>query len=220
MSLNKRKKKKNCNFFYDFVKVTGAIPMALWFRVKVVYEGGGKKPNLRKGMLVTANHNSMLDPIIVHCALWKRRISCLATTNLYDTKLKSWFFSHIHCIPVDKQNFSMDSFHAVCENLRSDKAVLIFPEGGLNGGGGEAGMLALKSGAVLMAYQANAPILPLYILPRKKWFHRTVVLMGEPINVRDLCGERPSMTDLNRVSEILRQRELELKDKYEKENNK
>ena len=38
--------------------------------------------------------------------------------------------------------------------------------------------------------------------------------------VRALCGERPSMADLNKVSEILRQRELELKDKYEKENNK
>ena len=71
-----------------------------------------------------------------------------------------------------------------------------------------------------MAYQADAPILPLYIMPRKKWYHRTVVLMGEPISVRALCGERPSMADLNKVSEILRQRELELKEKYEKENNK
>ena len=221
MSLKQgKKKKKQCNFLYDFVKITGALPMLIWLRVKTVYEGKGKKPSLRKGMLITANHNSMLDPIIVHCALWKRRINCLATTDLYNTKLKKWFFTNINCIPVDKQNFSMDSFHTVCDNLKEEKAVLIFPEGGLNGGGGEGGMLALKSGAVLMAYQADAPILPLYIMPRKKWYHRTVVLMGEPISVRALCGERPSMADLNKVSEILRQRELELKDKYEKENNK
>ena len=38
----------------------------------------------------------------------------------------------MHCIQVDKENFSMDSFHEVIRRLKDDKVVLIFPEGQVN----------------------------------------------------------------------------------------
>ena len=75
-------------------------------------------------------------------------------------------------------------------------------------------MLAFKSGASLMAYQANVPVLPVYLVKNEKKLSRRVVLVGDPVYVRAESGERPSIKDLNRISDVLRQRELELVEKY------
>ncbi len=164
--------------------------------------------------MISSNHIGFLDPVLLHCVFWRRRLNVLATTDLYNTKAKKWFFEHAHCIPVDKKNFSMNSFHAVCDRLQEGKAVLIFPEGQVNGSEDKA-MQAFKSGAVLMAHRANAPILPVCILPLDKWYSRRVVLVGDPVYVRDVAGERPSMLQIEQVSNLLRQTEIELKSKYE-----
>ena len=210
----KQPKKKRTNYFlYDFVKITGAIPALIWMRPKVIYLGSQeKRQNVKGGVLISANHNSFTDPILIHCAFWKRRLHCLATKDLYTTKLKSFFFRHMKCIQVDKENFSMDSFHRVVDDLKEGKAVVIFPEGQVNTDNKQ--MLAFKSGASLMAYQANVPVLPVYLVKNEKKLSRRVVLVGDPVYVRAESGERPSIKDLNRISDVLRQRELELVEKY------
>ena len=115
---------------------------------------------------------------------------------------------------VDKENFSVDSFHAVCDRLQEDKAVVIFPEGQVNRTSEE--MLGFKSGAVLMAFKSKKPILPICIIKTQKWYQRHVMLVGDPIDVRAICGERPSMADFKRASDYLREKEMELMNYYNK----
>lgn len=210
---NKKPRKKPFeNFFYDFVKVTGAIPAMLWLRPKVYYPHGNPKP--KGSVLISANHRSLLDPIIVHMAFTRRRLNCLATKDLFNTKLKASFFTKMHCIIVDKENFSLSSFHAVVNNLKAGKAVVIFPEGQVNFDNPDA-ILAFKSGAVLMAQKAGAPILPVYIARRKKWYHRQRIVVGSPVDIKSLMGAIPSMQEMNTVSETLREKELELREYFE-----
>lgn len=199
----KKIKKKKCQFLFDFVKITGAIPALCWLRPKVV-KLAKKKESKPKGVLVCSNHIGWLDPVILHCVFWYRRLHCLTMKELFNNKLKNFFFRRMNCIPVDRHNFSMESFHDVCDSLKDGKAVLIFPEGKINVEKKES-TSAYKSGAVLMAYQSNVPILPVCVLPIKKWYNRRVVLVGDLVDVRNICGERPSLDKINYVTKRLQE---------------
>ena len=206
-----RKSRPVGNFWYDFVKITGLIPGLIWIRPKVIYTGG-KCP--RGGVLISSNHPTFLDPIILLASIRNRRLHSLATTDLFSNKLKTFMFSRMHCIPVDKNNFSMTTFHEVVDRLKAGKAVVIFPEGQVNRGGGQE-IRAFKSGAILMAHRASAPVLPVYIVRREKWYHPQYVVVGEPFDVRAAVGLIPTMEQVDRVCEQLREKELELKRYYE-----
>ncbi len=215
------KKKIGKYFWYDFVKITGAPSALLWTRPKVYGLNGKKPPKIKGGVLVSSNHISFEDPIIVLCVFWYRRLFSLATKDLYKNKLLEIMFGCMHCIQVDKGNFSMKSLHAVFEYLSEDKAVLIFPEGRVNLQ--DTQMSSFKSGAVLMAHRTKKPILPIYLVKPKKWYHRREIIIGEPFDVADSLGDYPTMQDMARVSDELRQKELELCEYYNnisKEKNK
>ena len=208
---NTPRKRPEGNFWYDFVKVTGMLPCFLWIRPKVIRKSG-KCP--RGGVLISSNHPTFLDPIILLTAICERRLHSLATTDLFSSKFKSFMFTQMHCIPVDKNNFSMTTFHEVVTRLKDGKAVVVFPEGQVNRGGGQD-IRAFKSGAILMAHRAGAPILPVYIVRREKWYKPQYVVTGEPFDVRATVGPIPTMEQVDKVCEILREKELELKQYFE-----
>lgn len=215
-SKNQKKKRPFYSFFYnfcyDFVRLTGAIPMYIFLRPKIYHPYKTKTPKGK--MLVSANHRSFLDPVLVHIAIPTRRMHSLATDNLFDTKLKSAFFSKMHCIKVDKENFSLSSMHTVISRLQDDKAVIIFPEGSISRDDNDL-VRTFKSGAVLMAHRAGAPIVPMYIPKHQKWYHRYRVIVGKPFDVRAELGKMPTLEQLNNASETLRKIEVELREYYE-----
>jgi len=208
----KRKFRPFYNFCYDFVKVTGLPGALLWLRPKLHYPEG--KPKKTGPLMVISNHPTWIDPILVQVAFPFRRMNSLATKDLFGTEAKLRFFTLMHCIIVDKENFSLSSFHEVVSRLEEGKLVLIFPEGHVNVDG-TAKMDAFKSGAVLMAHRAGAPILPMYIVKRKKWYQRQHIVMGQPVDVAGLLGKMPSMQALNQVNDLLREKEESLKSCFE-----
>ena len=199
------------NFWYDFVKVTGFLPTLLWIRPKVIRRSG-KCP--KGGVLISSNHPTFLDPIILLASIRERRLHSMATTDLFSSRFKAFMFSRMHCIPVDKNNFSMTTFHEVVDRLKNGKAVVVFPEGQVNRDGGQE-IRAFKSGVILMAHRANAPVLPVYIVRREKWYKPQYVITGEPFDVRAAIGLIPTMEQVDKVCEILREKELELKRYFE-----
>lgn len=211
MKEKKGKKKLFSNFYIDFVKATGGLPVLLYLRPKIHRPFKTKVP--RGGVLVSANHRSYLDPISVYVTFPWRRVHLMATKDLFDTKMKRAFFTRMHCIEVDKDNFSVSAFHDVVDRLKSGKTVGIFPEGRVNRD--KDNLLVFKSGAVLMAHTAGAPILPIYIAERDKWYRRQHIVIGEPINVRELVGPVPTLDQLNEVSESLRKMEYSLREYFE-----
>ncbi len=214
---NATKKKRECDFFYNFVKITGAIPALLWARQKVYHISEGqliKRKKVKGRVLICSNHIGFTDPLFLNCVFWYRRVYFLAMQELFNTKLKRFFFNAVKCIPVDRSNFSMATFHAVTDRLKNGKAVLIFPEGQVNRNENE--ILAFKSGAVLMATTSNAPVLPVYIVKREKWYQRGIVLIGDPVDFTALYGARPSMQSMREASEYLHNKEEELMLYYNK----
>ena len=204
------KKNKRSHFVYDFIKITGLPSLAIWLRPKVIRAGENTK--LSGGYMVFANHCSFIDPLLIHCLFFKRRVYSLATKDFYATRFKRLICKYMLCIQVDKENFSVDSFHEVVRLLKAGKVVSIFPEGRVSLG--SENVHTFKSGVVLMAYTAGVPILPVYLLPCKKWYSRRVAVIGDPINVREMCGKRPSTADFENISRYLQEKEMELQRYY------
>ena len=59
--------------------------------------------------------------------------------------------------------------------LKGQEKLLIFPEGTRHEEIGEG-----KTGAAMMAIRTGVPILPVYISPERRHFHRTRVYIGKP----------------------------------------
>lgn len=214
----KPKKIKENNFFLDFVRFTGCIPALLWTRPKVHYMGDKKKSRPKKGVLIASNHVTFIDPIALYCVFWYRRVHFLATKDLYKNRWFGWMLTAVGCIQVDKENFSMMSLHETVDRLKAGKAILIFPEGQVNNGQQET--LSFKSGTVLMAKLGNVPVLPIHIVRPEKRFSRYHVVIGEPVDVAGMCSRFPTVEELQKVSDHLRDQELLLKSYYEEKLNK
>lgn len=210
---NKKKTPPFYNFCYDFVKITGILPAIIWMRPKFHYPFG--KPKTKGGLMVISNHPTFIDPITVQLSFPFRRLHSLATKDIFSNPVKKTLFTLMHCIIVDKDNFSMSSFREVVGHLEADRAVVIFPEGRVNRNSDTEPLLAFKSGAVIMAHKAGVPILPMYIVKNEKWYHRQHIVFGQTIDPLEMLGRMPNMQELNMVTELLKEKEEKLREYYE-----
>ena len=208
-----KKKRKNPfrYFVYDFVKWTGALPVVIWLRLKCYYENKNAKKKVKGGAVICANHLGFIDPVILNVKMWYRRLNMVATKYLFDTKAKARFFRSILCIEIDKENISVDAFKEIINRLKDNRIVTIFPEGHINHNAKENTMDPFKSGVILMAMQANVPIIPMHIIKREKWWQRQKLIVGEPIYLPE---GKMNLMQIQEYSEKLRNKELELLEVY------
>ena len=200
---------------FDIFKWSG-WPFLFIFRIKKVYETPKAKKMLKGGALVISNHLLYSDPMVLHCVYWYRRLYFVVMKELASTKFKAWFYKNCGCIPVDRERFSLSSFRTIVQILEGGNVIGIFPAGHVTLKNDNP-MLAFKSGAVMMAYQANVPIVPTYRELRKSAWHRQRVVIGEPINLKEKFGENLSMKEIEQITEYLYQKEIELKKIYHEE---
>lgn len=215
----KNKKKKRNYLLLQIVKFLG-LPLMLWMRPKIFSIGNTRPKDVKKGAILACNHTSMNDVVFCYGVFWHRIIHSVATTDLYKNKFITFFLNQGQCIPVNRDNFSMRCFHEVKELLLKEKLVLIFPEGKINTKKEEEDMLPFKSGVILMAHSTGKPIIPMYIVKGKKWYNRWYGVLGDPVDVRGICGPIPSLDKVNQVSVLLREKETELKEFYERSRKK
>ncbi len=213
MNGKKRKRAKLFAWKYLFLDVARALAapsVFLFLRPKWLYESDAAKRPVRGAAVVITNHDSFLDPMYVMVALWYRRTRFVATKDLYAHRTLAFFLNLVRCIEVDKQNFNFSTFRKVSEALDEGEVVTIFPEGSINDGSKDP-VRVFKSGAVLMAQKAGAPIVPIYIDRRPHWYNRQRYMVGEPIAMQNASGARATLMDINRLTEELYQKELKLK---------
>ena len=210
-SKKRSKDVKEYTFFLDFIKVTGSVTAFIWKRPKICYAGDKKASLVKDGVLIASNHVTWTDPIMLYCVFWRRRLRFWATKDLFQKPLVNFLFRSAGCIPIDKDNFNMATLRHSVDLLKNGKALLIFPEGEVNQQGET---LSFKSGIVLMSQLSGAPIQPVFLVRPKKWYHRNVAIVGEPIDVRGMCSRFPTVDELQTVSEKVRERELALEEHY------
>lgn len=178
------------------------LPVLLMYRVKAVTPEGKPYRNfVRGGAVVAANHTSFADPFIVGASFWYRRMYFLVAEIVMQGALRRWLLKGVGAIEINRNEADIEAMNKAIAVLREGRILTVFPQGGIHR---EAEMCAIKSGAVLMALRSGTPIVPMYIHPRKHWYQRQRVVIGEAIDPKVLvCGKFPSTADIQRVTEKL-----------------
>lgn len=196
-------------FMHDFIKLTGAIPTLLYFRPKRIYVSEEAKKKIKGGAIVISNHIGMSDPICIQLGIWYRRHRFICKKEICESGYRFWFRCFLS-IPIDSGNFSMQTFKTIVDELQKGHLVSMFPEGQIYEGNGEMG--AFKSGAVLMALQGKAPIVPVYLQKRKSAFSRQKIVIGEAVDIRKIYSEHPKMSQIEEITRMLQKEEERMKD--------
>ena len=106
---------------------------------------------------------------------------------------------------------SMNSLRTIVSELKAGHVVSMFPEGHISEDENKR-MGSFKSGMVLMAMQGKSPIIPIYIKPKEHFYSRVVMAIGEPVDVCSILGNRPSLSAIDGVSAIIKEKEEKLKE--------
>lgn len=181
---------------YWIVKIFGTPIFYILFRPKYI-----NKNNIPKNgpVVLAGNHKSNFDCASLVCST-NRVVHFLAKKELLDTKLK-FFFKGMGIIPVDRKNKNPEALKEAIRNLNNNKVIGIFPEGTTNKTNNI--IMPFKYGAVKMASEANAYIVPFSITGEYKFFGKLKITFGEAYKVsKDLEKENDIL--MNKVTSLIK----------------
>ena len=154
------------------------IPFVLIFPIKRV----GKK-NLKelkgKNYIISCNHTSMLDPIMIDVKFAKK-YRYLAKKELFEKKFIGACLRQFGGVPVDRSNPDPKAIKEIFRFIQQGKKIAIFPQGTraktIHVEEGSA-----KEGVAMFAIRTNTPVVPMMFDKKIKAFRRTKLYIGAPI---------------------------------------
>lgn len=147
-------------FVYWFLRGVALVVSKLLWRVS--FEGEENIPVPTSGaLIIAANHQTYIDPVWISIPI-RHRLLFLAWDRAFTWPVLGRLIRYLGAVPVNTANGrSAGSWRAALTALRSGDAVLIFPEGARAFADGR--LLDFKPGAVRMAIEAGAPVLPVTV---------------------------------------------------------
>jgi 1-acyl-sn-glycerol-3-phosphate acyltransferase len=109
--------------------------------------------------LLLSNHQSFLDPIVAGVSA-RRPLCYLARSGLFRLGPLSWLMRSLHAVPINQEGFAREGLQTVLQQLQSERAVLVFPEGERTHDGK---MQPLRPGVHLLIKRIDMPIVPVGI---------------------------------------------------------
>jgi 1-acyl-sn-glycerol-3-phosphate acyltransferase len=141
---------------WKYLQIIARIFTTLLFQLKTY---GRENVPRSGGVLLVANHQSYLDPVLVGVHLY-RPISYLAKSELFENRYFSWFVRTLNAFPVRQGEGDIGAVKEVIRRLEQGYAVNIFPEGSRT----EDGEIApLEKGVALIVRRAGVPVVPVAI---------------------------------------------------------
>ncbi len=170
------------------------------YRIKKIYLGDKEKIKaVKDGAVLAANHAGFSGPMVLNTAFWYRRVHFVVGEIAMAGKIKSTLMKGAGCIRLDRNVTDLSAIKQCVQVLKDGYYLEMFPQGGITD---EAS--SFKSGAMLIATQADVPILPMYIVKREKWWQRYQLVIADPFYWRDYCDKkRPGMKDIERMTKLL-----------------
>ncbi len=201
------KKGKHIN---PFLNVLRCLVIPVFFLLKPFRFFGDKKvPD--GACIFISNHYRMLDPVYPASLTWEQ-IHFVAKKEVVEHPFLGFFTKYAKVIGVNRDGNDARGLLDCFKCLKNGEKICIYPEGTRNKTEGE--MLPFHSGAAVMAIKCKAPILPIVIYSKPKFFRCTHVLLGEPIDLSEYCGKKLTEEEIAGVDELLRQRMIEMRDRH------
>jgi 1-acyl-sn-glycerol-3-phosphate acyltransferase len=148
---------------------------------------------LSGGVIIAANHQSYLDPVLVGSQL-RRPLSFLAKSELFENRYFGWLIRNLNAFPVRQGEGDVGAVKETIRRLQEGHALTIFPEGSRSPDGE---LQPIQPGIALIVRRAGVPVVPCVIdgsfaawprhqkLPRP---HPIRVKFGPAMQLADLKG--------------------------------
>lgn len=163
------------NRFYMLVCTVAAPVIHLLFPVSV---SGLENLNREQSVVFCANHASAWDPILLCLALPRRMpIRIMAKKELMEKPVIGWFLKKLGVFGVDRGHSDLNAVKTAIQTVRNGGNLLVFPEGTRVE---RAGQVRAKGGVVMIAMRTGAVLLPVFVGGKKRLFHRTHIVFGQP----------------------------------------
>ena len=170
------------------------------------------RENIPKGsVVICANHAHGNDPFyIVYSFPFWDKIRIMAKEEIRHLPVVGRLLDFLGiAIWVKRGKSDMGALKLSMKTLKKGEKLLIFPEGTRHDEIGEG-----KTGAALMAIRAKVPVLPVYIDPERRHFHRVKVYFGKPF--QPFTEERkPTAEDYQAATEVIMDKIKEIRDHRE-----
>lgn len=201
------------HFMMDFGRLTCCLPARFLLLLKKQKTDGRAYRGAPKGAAVlVCNHVGQLDPFLIDCYFWSRRVYFLASKQVMQKPVAGALLRGMGCISIDRENADLDAVRTAVELLKEGNLLGIFPQGGIH-----SELTQIKGGAILIALRAGVPIVPMYTERKKHVFSRRRLIVGEPFDPRAYCAKKfPGVADIERLSELLLQRMEDCRTAYAK----
>jgi acyl-[acyl-carrier-protein]-phospholipid O-acyltransferase/long-chain-fatty-acid--[acyl-carrier-protein] ligase len=157
----------------------------------------GREHLPKGGFLLLPNHITWVDAIVLQLAC-PRPIRYVIDEEFYRKRVLHPFLRTLRCIPINVRH-SHSAIRVAAEQIAAGEIVCLFPEGQLERAGT---LLRLQRGYELIARQANAPVVPVWLdqlwgsifsfqggrfftkLPKRIPYHVTIAF-GKPLDPED-----------------------------------
>lgn len=137
---------------------TYLLSRAVW---RINFRGLEQIPDAGEGgLVVAANHQTYIDPFWISVPI-RRPIRYLAWSEPFKNPVLGRLMDLLGAWPLQIDKSDLGAYRRSLQWLRGGGALVIFPEGGRAESDGQ--MVPFKAGAVRLALEAGAPILPVTI---------------------------------------------------------
>lgn len=171
---------------YRFLRVVLRPLQAMLWPTKVV---GKEKMEGLEGALLICNHYSKVDALIPCAHLFKKEAHILAKYELFRVPIAGWFLHTMGSIPVRRGEADVEAVKQVLRVLKSNKQLLLFPEGTRNFEGTQE-LGEIKSGTARFAIKTRVPIVPMIYYACPKVFKKNWLYIGEPFTLEEYYGTK------------------------------
>jgi 1-acyl-sn-glycerol-3-phosphate acyltransferase len=154
--------------------------------LRVLYRlevAGGERVPATGPTIVVANHESLLDPVVLGCAI-ERELRFLAKSELWRLRPVAWLMDGLGGIRVERGRGDRAALDEARRALEAGEALAIFPQGAVRVPG------PWQRGAARLALATGAPVVPVRLVGTARALSRgrvgcprIRVLVGEPIVV-------------------------------------
>ena len=189
-------------FWYKFLKLLLKPVYKFYYNPKIYCK---ENLNIDGPIIIAGNHIHLMDQCNVIISS-KRVINYMAKKEYFDSFKTRWFFKLVGCIPVDRSKKDQNAKNSALEILNSGGAIGIFPEGTRNKT--EEKLLPFKYGAVSMARETNATIIPVAVTGDYKFRSKNLkVKIGTPFKVGKMSLEIANNKLYNEILKMIKELE-------------
>ena len=133
----------------------------LWFWPMYRYRAFGQRNVPDRGpVLFVANHQSLLDPILVGLGAHHRQMYALARSTLFEKPVLKWLIESLNAMPVRRGESDLKAMRRGLDVLDAGHALLIFPEGTRTSDGTTK---PFATGMMLLIKRARPTVIPVAI---------------------------------------------------------